>query len=291
MKQKRKIKCVLDRTVLLIITAAFLLLLLCLNLAVTNNIVWAANSGRSTSSMAQNDDEATTRSSYPWNDMNLTKKASCGVDKCFFRSLRDETVGYLVAGGGQFEYLEEAYNLAKSIQQEFQAKHFYLENVKKFQVSEKFQTILNGLVYQANRDLEGQKQEPVYLTDDVVDLRRFVAVQKVRVAPEPNLFVALAGQNRRVMLQHTDNFRAQIPDKEAFGRQFTEEIERIRKVLDTYPKLRYDFQGMVDLYGKFYFLDMDGMHHVRKPHGRQELRRIRMNQNGKLQETHDMLTK
>jgi len=86
--------------------------------------------------------------------MDLTKKASCGIDKCFFRSLQNETIGYLVAGGSQFQYMEDAHELAISIQKEFDAKHFSLENARKIEVTETFQNLLNELVYQANRDLE-----------------------------------------------------------------------------------------------------------------------------------------
>ena len=136
---------------------------------------------------------------------------------------------------------------------------------------------------------KGWEQEPVFLTDDEVALRRFVAVQKVRVAPEPNLFLELAGQNRKVTLKQIDGFRALIPDKEAFERQFKEEMERIRQVLKMHPKLRYDFQGMIDLHGNFYFLDMDGMHYQRKPHPKAILARVRLNQNNKLEETLNIL--
>jgi len=103
---------------------------------------------------------------------------------------------------------------------------------------------------------QGWEQQPVYFTDDRTDERGFVAVQKVQVVPEPNLFLALAGQNRQVMLKHIDKFRTLIPDKKAFEHQYRNETERIRKVLEKYPKLRYDFQGMLDIHGNFYFMDI-----------------------------------
>jgi hypothetical protein len=225
---------------------------------------------------------------YPWNDMDLTKNATCGLDKCFFRSISNNTLGYLVSGAHQYGYMEEAFELAQNIHQDFGAKHFYLE-LERVHASRALQERLNGLVHQPNRNLEGWEQEDVFLTDD--DLTCWcLALQKVRVAPEPSLFVALAGQNRQVTLKHIDSFRDLIPDKEAFHRQFSEEMERIGKVLDEYPRLRYDFQGMVDVDGNFYFVDMDGQHYQREPHPEKKLNRVRQNQRGKLEETLRMLT-
>lgn len=316
-------KCVLKRNVIVAVLGSFLVLPLCLNLAMKHDTAAARIASKDPSDARRNlkhhrqgvfSVQGVDQSSeaidlqetpiqlkasldmppearlYPWNDMDLTNNATCGVDKCFFRSVRDKTIGYLVAGGGQYEYIKEAYQLAQVIQTDFNAKHFYLQDVQKVEVSETFQHLLNGLVYQANRDLEGWEQEPVFLTDDDVALRSFVAVQKVRVAPEPHLFLALAGQNRKVTMQQIEGFKALIPDKAAFKHRLEEEIKTIRRVLEERAKLRYDFQGIIDLDGNFYFMDIDSMHYQRKPHPKAILRRVRHTQNGKLKETLKLLT-
>ena len=224
----------------------------------------------------------------PWNDMNLTVNATCGVDKCFFRSITDETLGYLVAGSNRYEAMVMASNFAQTLHREFRAKHLNLGIAYAINVSEAFQEGLNNLVYQPNRDLEGWEQEDVFLTDEDMT---FVVVQEVRVAPHPSLFLAVAAQNREVTLQQMDSFRQQIPDKAAFQNQFQAEMKTIQRVLKKYPKLHYDFQGMVDVHGNFYFIDLDGQSHQHKDMPKIRLRATRKVQMQKLSETLSALVK
>ena len=255
--------------------------------------------------------------SSPWNDMKLVANSTCGVDKCFFRSISDEKIGYLVSGGGLYKIMKKAYKLTREIEDHFGIKHFYLESIRKLRVSQPFQQYLNGLVYQPNRDMEvsaikdngclvsnrrgrnspiltllrlsftkGWNQSNVFLLDDDEENQIALTVQKVRVAPNPHLFLALHAQNRQVTLKQIDSFKQMIPDTEAFKVQFTKEINLITKVCDKYPRVRYDFQGIVDLQGNFYFLDMDSM--INCP--RDPLPQARGIQLRKLRETLNLLT-
>lgn len=91
-----------------------------------------------------------------------------------------------------------------------------------------------------------------------------VVVQKLRIAPEPSLFVGVVAENHQVTLSKLQDFRQVIPDLDIFGRQFQVEITRIGKILEAYPKLWFDFQGLVDVYGNFYHMDLDA-HFGREP--------------------------
>lgn len=218
----------------------------------------------------------------PWNDMDLTVNATCGVDKCFFRSISDSTLGYLVAGSDRHEAMVMAASFGQEIQREFHAKHLNINLPYTVNVSETFQQGLNNIVHQPNRNLDGWEPEDVFLTDDDVT---YVVVQCVRVAPQPSLFLAVAAQNRQVTLQQLDTFRRQIPDKASFQKQFERELQTIQKVLKKYPKLHYDFQGMVDTTGNFYFMDLDGQSHQHKTLREGRLRETQRVQMKKLRET------
>lgn len=227
-------------------------------------------------------------SQMPWKDMDLNINATCGVDKCFFRSISDATLGYLVAGSDRHDAMIMASKFAEKLQQEFGAKHFHRGLAYTVNVSEDFQQGLNNIVHQPNRNLPGWEPEDVFLTDE--DLT-YVVLQDVQVAPQPSLFLAVAAQNREVTLQQLDSFRRQIPDKQAFAQQYNAELKIIQKALRKYPKLHYDFQGMVDVHGNFYFIDLDGQSHQHKPLDKRRLRETRKVQMQKLMDTLNALTK
>ena len=224
----------------------------------------------------------------PFKDMNLNINATCGVDKCFFRSVSDATLGYLVAGSDRHDAMNMASQFANKLQREFGAKHFHRGLAYTVNVSQAFQQGLNNIVHQPNRNLDGWEPEDVFLTDE--DLT-YVVVQQVQVAPEPSLFLAVAAQNRQVTLQQLDSFRRQIPDKQAFAQQYNAELKIIQKAVRKYPKLHYDFQGMVDVQGNFYFIDLDGQSHQHKPLDKRRLVETRKVQMRKLVDTLNALMK
>lgn len=206
----------------------------------------------------------------PWSDMNLKEKANCGLEKCFFRSVSNSSLGYLVGGSDQYDRMSLAATLALKLEEEFGAKHFYSTLPQRVNVTEPFLDLLNGLIYQPNRELvEGWEQQDVFGKDD--DLSN-VVVQKVTVAPEPSLFMAVTSQNHKVMLAHVDEFRKVVPDKKAFEKQFKNELGVMENVLRGYPQLHYDFQGLADVHGNFYYIDLDGHTHLEEHRPKQMVR-------------------
>ena len=63
-----------------------------------------------------------------WKDMDLRRDvARCGVEKCFFPSLSNNSVGYLVAGSSMLPVMKEAYDFAQYVQDEFGMRHFNMD--------------------------------------------------------------------------------------------------------------------------------------------------------------------
>jgi hypothetical protein len=202
------------------------------------------------------DDEDT---SLPWKDMDLSKGATCGVFKCFLRSISNHSRGYLVAGEEIYEGMYHAWQLANQIRDEFGAKHFYLD-VSKVNATRAILDRLNAVVEQplsrVVKDWETNRQL-LHLTPANATMGK-MTVQTVHAAPKPSLFLSAANDNYKVSLSQVDAFRPHISDKDAFRRQLTSEFVRIDKILHTYPQLCFDFQGLIDTQGRFYHMDMDG---------------------------------
>ena len=116
---------------------------------------------------------------------------------------------------------------------------------------------LNTLVHQPGRIAQGWPQLPVYGTDaDEADLAHLV-VQRVRRAPEPHLFVTTGQHNHALTEQSLTDFAPHIVDRHAFDRQWAVQVQRIAAVLRAYPMFYHDFQGLVDVQGNFYVMDLD----------------------------------
>ena len=223
----------------------------------------------------------------PWNDMDLRKEvARCGVDKCFFRSLSDASIGYLVAGSSQWPTMMEAYDLAHQLEQDFRARHLNThgpprlvpvvststmraaargglvgQRWDRIADEETWTDFLNRLVVQPGREAQGAPTMDVYGTNvDSGDTNHLV-VQIVSKAPEPHLFVGLGNNNYHYtakQMREADSFRRHITGNEAsFRERFGREIERVAAILHRYPVLFNDFQGMVDVHGNLYVMDLD----------------------------------
>jgi hypothetical protein len=202
--------------------------------------------------------------SLPWKDMDLDKWGNCGSNKCFFRSVSNDTIGYLVAGEDLYGGMLRATQLAEELHNEFGSNHLYLE-VGKVNATTAILDRLNAVAYIPSKAEGGMKPGGAVLHfEDANATVGRLTVQTVRAAPEPSLFLGSATANLEITLSRVAAFRLLIPDREAFRRQIEIELERFSRLLPEYPHLRYDFQGLVDLEGNFYLIDLDGFDHSHK---------------------------
>jgi len=83
-------------------------------------------------------------------------------------------------------------------------------------------------------------------------------VQRVKVAPEPNLLIGCVESKVKVFEQYLGDFMESVNDKDEFGRRFQENLKMARKLLnEVEPCLVKDFQALVDTDGNLYHLDFD----------------------------------
>jgi hypothetical protein len=88
-------------------------------------------------------------------------------------------------------------------------------------------------------------------------------VQTVQKIPTPNLFVKVKFADQASRVLRVDDFHRGIPDLEALKQELYEvQIPLLKKVLDTYPKLYYDFQIILDVHGKIHHVDLDRVFEV-----------------------------
>jgi hypothetical protein len=179
---------------------------------------------------------------------------NCGIAKCFFRSVSNDTEGYLVAAEAEYDGMRRASELAQQLQSQCKANHLYLELAQRVEhVTPDFVNRLNSLIDQPSTRVKNESVLEVYEASESV-----LIVQKVLIAPQPSLFFGAGGPNWKMTLGQMKSFRHLIADKHAFLRQLRLEKNIARQALHMDPTLWHDFQGLVDVQGNFYYIDLDG---------------------------------
>lgn len=194
-------------------------------------------------------------STYDWTDVNLLVKGACGWNKCFFPSIRNATIGYLIVSDSQYKAMKKADDVARDLHDRFGSKHFHLA-LDHDTVTKEFKDHINSLVVQPNRANAGLESIPI-LKD-----HHQVVIQKVLKAPEPAFFFAVMNNNFKKSRAQLNEFAPKIPDKKGFGIQLRKEYKRLVKVLDYMPGFVRDLQALIDIHGNFYHIDLDGHIHL-----------------------------
>jgi hypothetical protein len=195
---------------------------------------------------------------FSWDDVDLTQKGNCGSHKCFFRSVSNDTLGYLVAPKLEFHKMKKASLLVTRLEENFGAKHFMADEPLKVKVSKSLIKTLNRLVDNPQRREKGIGQQ-----EDMFDMSRDgtksrLAIQKVIVAPDNTLFFAHSRSGRLVTEKQLPDFALTIPDKEAFRHQLLVETIKLERIFQEEPMLAWDFQPLIDTAGNVYHIDLDG---------------------------------
>lgn len=200
------------------------------------------------------------------NDIDLSKRSSCGVSKCFWPSVSDpDNVGYLVTNEGEADALYYAFDVAKDIAENCGVRHTFAPHtpVVLIEVSVAWMTNLARMVFNPSRVAVGQRSPQVFHPHDTV-----VAVQKVICAPSPNLLYGTGGTKWPYMVAEMEKFRDQVVVSRAeLKARLHKEAEHLKCVFTRYPTYWLDFQGIVDTKGNFYHMDIDqnywNEHHLR----------------------------
>ena len=192
------------------------------------------------------------QSTYPhWDDVDLTVQGNCGWHKCFFPSRRNATLGYLVTKEKEYLRIQSSLALAPNISDMFGAQHLYLDASLDV-VSNEFKDYINSLVVQPSRTLNKLPIKPILHADQKA------AILRVLKAPQPTLFFGATWVNCDVMVKQLHDFTRQVPNATTFAQQVMVEVERMRQVLHYNQIIAHDFQGLIDVHGNFYYVDLEG---------------------------------
>eukprot|EP00562_Extubocellulus_spinifer_P017075 CAMPEP_0178603506 /NCGR_PEP_ID=MMETSP0697-20121206/35549_1 /TAXON_ID=265572 /ORGANISM="Extubocellulus spinifer, Strain CCMP396" /LENGTH=324 /DNA_ID=CAMNT_0020241819 /DNA_START=38 /DNA_END=1009 /DNA_ORIENTATION=- len=201
---------------------------------------------------------------FSWDDLEaISRNASgnCGADKCFWRSTSEpESVGYLVASAGyHYRKMKRAFKFAKEILEgECNAKHFLMDPPVLVQnVSRDFLDQLNSLTdnpaIRIGLDNANKSQRSIFYVSDPS-----LVVQKVKVAPSPSLLFGYTQGKRQTMIKEIPTFREQVTVPLPL---LEERLEAARKALrcamDRKETYWWDIQGLVDVEGNYYHIDID----------------------------------
>jgi len=201
---------------------------------------------------------------FNWDDLDLnqTKKAMCGKQKCFFLDKLDPNIGYLIKTGekirnitGSLIVQNKAFDQAQRLKVEYKIIHFldgpsFIDKVPTSRIGDRMNSMINIVGVGKTRN------EPRYFKNTNV------LVQRNRVGPIPH---ALIGCNKKKKQHSIRNINKLInnsikpSDRMRFYEHFHDELNSTAKLLQKEPLLVNDFQVMIDTNGRVYHLDFERM--------------------------------
>jgi hypothetical protein len=197
---------------------------------------------------------------FPWDDVDFTIQASCGVDKCFWPSVSEpQQYGYLITAEGGYDGVRQALVFAQHIAQVCSARHLFLpssDGVVLVNVTMEFMQDLAQRVHNPSRVAVGRPTPWVFYKKDTR-----LTVQKVIRAPVPHLLYGTYGTKWDAMIQEIPKFQQQLQISLSTLRQRLEQEKKVLQcVLEKAGTMYWhDTQGLIDVQGRFYHIDLD--HH------------------------------
>lgn len=221
--------------------------------------------------------------------LDTHRRGACGYRKCFFHSRANDDEGYLIARGG-YDYmarLERIWDFVRRLETKYNMRQFLLDPPKLVQLAD-LSTLkqLNRMARESVRTSKksmyyGNTEEEVYeqARIDNPDAAHTVAVQRVRLAPAPNMIVRCSffekgreGAFRfdeqsspkvefaQAVTNHfvgSSSHSSRVVDERSFMEILTGEVKQLIRLLGQEPVLWYDFQFMVDYTGTIHHIDLD----------------------------------
>ena len=220
---------------------------------------------------------------FDWADLDLTKRASCGMTKCFFPSKRGENdEGYLVQYGktNQSKTHQKwlrTWERTKEMTSNYNATRHFLLDAPAMPESPPKQVLkrMNEMVFgpgRTNNHYFGYTKG--YNATRQSKSESGFIIQRVKTAPIPSLICrcyffskkrAKRGEEGRFKFDglsaSTDNFRLAVQDEKAFMSTFKVELQQTIRLLadERYMSLFKDFQFLLDVQGRIHHIDLDRM--------------------------------
>ena len=212
---------------------------------------------------------------FQWHFLDITKMGACGMRKCFFYSVNNETStsatssvqeGYIVARhsakDAKYDYLDRmmrTWNVTKQLEREKGIRHFLLEPPQKLRPpSPHVLKRINALAMQGSKAV-----------DDFYGngTSHSLVVQRVQVAPSPALiprcYFTPKGRGGRFFFDGNSGSKkdfhaaSSTVGKSRFMRTFQEELRDLVALVRNETRLWNDFQFLIDSEARIHHIDLD----------------------------------
>lgn len=218
--------------------------------------------------------------SFQVKNLDVSKGVPCGGNKCFFRLKDNPDVGYLVQPDvfrydkrttheQLFQLQLNSWEFAEQLRQENNIQHFLLEPPTKVKVTKKLAKQLNANIFSEAREVK--------YDEDRFKWKSTVFIQKVKLAPEPNIIIGCTTTKQGQFKRNAEEFFARVNDKDTFLERFSSALKQVKRVLKEEPCLFRDFQVLLDTSGQVYHLDFDRCFSSRDPAIKRRERKSRVN--------------
>jgi hypothetical protein len=189
-------------------------------------------------------------------DLDITRRTSCGWEKCFFHSKSDKHVGYLLAPTTKrtrkrFKAIEGAYKYAEYLKREYNITHFLLAPPTRMKVTKSLESRLNHNLWDEHFGRSYAKRYQRFKSGQMV------VAQTVRKAPKDMLLLGCKKSKLHAIKRNMDKFIVKVKHKDLFAKRFKEGLNETRELLHKEPSLALDFQVWIDTSGNIYHLDFD----------------------------------
>lgn len=192
---------------------------------------------------------------FTWEELDVSIPSICGADKCFFRSLHDGQIGYLVSRNtreeqGYERQVHEGWELSRYLQAKFEIQHFLLGSPMLLNVTESDAALLNS-------NLRSSHKRKTIPPNSIYSSEHLAVVQRVRVAPEPFMIIKanLSWEDAwKTMDKWLENV---VQNRTSFARQLEIHLQSTLEILMAVPLFYQDFQIMIDSEGNLFQFDFD----------------------------------
>jgi len=184
--------------------------------------------------------------------LNLSSKAPCGHDKCFFPLSSDPSVGYLVANKESYYVMKQGYMAGKYLVENYDVRHLMLGPPELIHITAKLAHHLSANTYRLQwPNAEG------------MNFDELVAIQKLQGAPSPHFFFGCHENKQKYWRPKWDSFMESV-NQDLFLPQFRRDLKSVKYMLEKNPWVTNDFQALIGTDGKFYLIDITGQGNKRR---------------------------
>jgi len=216
--------------------------------------------------------------SFSWDQVDPSKRATCGFNKCFFRHLNRKD-GYLVGLVRHEEDMTRGYERGVMLEEQYGLGHYYYREYppERVRVPKAMHELAQGLYEAAHEEWSFYRNiavneftnllngtdvggmltaEEETARDDDNDEYTFDVV-RVRKATSPQLEWGDNNNRRERCWTQFGKFHAAVSNRTASSERMHAEIRSLSDAMETERWMQKDFQVMIDTTGRINHIDLD----------------------------------